>query len=138
MIRLMDKSQLELKIIEANNIRNIGYTEESFKEFIDSRIEAKEVLYNEYATKEEVIDTEAKLNTYINNLVLISKEKQILHDILEEYKNIKNQGYPEEKWDKFIYIRESAKEVYFNRNISKEKICQIIEKMKYSYEELKC
>ena len=141
-ITVVDKTELEEKIKEANNalLEEEKYTEESLDNLKSVLAKANEILNNELATEEEVKSAIEELKLAMEFLEEISEavDKTELLTTINEAKELSKETskYTAESLSKLNETLESAIKVYEDENATKEDVLEAIKEIKDSISKL--
>lgn len=131
--KIVDKTELENLITEAEKLQASDYTEESWNLLQTALTEAKTVLNKNEATQEEVNNAVNRLRQAIGDLeekveeTIVQKDK--LYEALTKYAGYESSDYTPESWKVFKSAYDQACEVYLDINVTQETVDRTLEKL---------
>ena len=131
LVGVADKSKLESKVNEAEQLVEADYTVESFKAFKEALKAANEILIDEEATQEQVDSALTILDETIRGLDEVNKEnpneqervdKSDLEEIINKANGLNKEKYTKATWDKLVDALNKAKEVLGDEAATQEEV----------------
>lgn len=121
---LVDKSELNTIIEQANKIDTSKYTPKSLEKFNEAFIIAQNLASSEDATQEEVNEAINTLKATIENLVVKADKTELLN-LIEEAKNIDIDKYTSESVEALNALIEKAEAISKDENAAQESVDEV-------------
>ncbi|WP_040196176.1 NPCBM/NEW2 domain-containing protein [Candidatus Soleaferrea massiliensis] len=141
-LTVLDKSELEQVLLEAESKRESDYTEESLAAFTQSRQQAREVLENETATAQQAAEAVQALRSAMDGLVP-AIDRQALQDIVDYASRIDSVSYVDPTWkhrdiryENFVAVMADYAWVLESPDATQQKVDDTVKVLQYFVEEL--
>ncbi|MGG7213265.1 alpha-L-fucosidase [Clostridium nigeriense] len=132
---LVDKSELNTAIEEANKIDTSKYTPKSLEKFNEAFIIAQNLASSEEATQEEVNEAVNTLKNAIGKLILII-DKSELNAVIESANKVDISKYTPKSLEKFNQALKVANSVVSNKDATQEEVNEAINILNSTIENL--
>ena len=132
----VDNEKLKSFVDDLSNLEQKDYTKDSWKQFQTVLKEAKDVLSNLDATKDEINDMYQKLLDAYNGLVTLN-DKSGLTDLISKADQLQEKDYTKDSWKQLVEALTQAKEVSAKEDATKEEINEAISNLEKTMNALK-
>ena len=132
----VDNEKLKSFVDDLSNLEQKDYTKDSWKQLQTVLKEAKDVLSNLDATKDEINDMYQKLLDAYNGLVTLN-DKSGLTDLISKADQLQEKDYTKDSWKQLVEALTQAKEVSAKEDATKEEINEAISNLEKTMNALK-
>ena len=139
-VEAVDKEALQTVYDKYKDVKQEGYIAESWNKFQQALVAARDILRDENVAQDKVDGAVTALENAYKALEKeqqpVAADKEALRDAYDEYKDVKQEGYTAESWNKFQQALTAARDVLEDENATQDEVNAAANALNAAYNDL--